>query len=233
MRFAILGTGAGARAHTGKLLQLGHDVVVGTRDRAATLARTEPDMMGTPPYREWLEQHPMATLLPFAEAAAHGEVIINGISGDHALATLAPLTEQLRGKPLLDYAVPYVYNPARDHPWPTPWGVMPALNPCDSDSLGEQIQRALPATQVVKVFVTQEQETVVDPKAIEEGDHTMFLAGDHDDAKAVATQLLHDYGWTHIVDLGPLVSARGMEMYAHLHTAVGFALGRRFGVKIV
>ncbi len=64
---------------------------------------------------------------------------------------------------------------------------MPKLEPCDTDSLGEQIQRALPATKVVKSFVTQEQSTAVDPKAIGGGDHTMFLAGDDAEAKQQAT----------------------------------------------
>lgn len=233
MKIAILGTGAGGRAHAGKLLQLGHEVWIGTRDPEATLARTEPDLMGTPPYREFLDQHPGITLLSFGDAAARAELVINGISGDHALSALTAIGTRLAGKPLLDYAVPYVYNPPQEHPWPTPWGVMPALNPCDSDSLAEQIQRALPETKVVKTFVTQEQETVVDPKAIGDGDHTMFLAGDHEDAKAIAAELLRAYGWTEILDLGPLVTARGMEMYAHLHSAIGLALGRRFGVKIV
>lgn len=53
-----------------------------------------------------------------------------------------------------------------EHPWLTPWGIMPKLDPCDTDSLAEQIQRALPATKVVKSFVTQEQATVVDPAAV-------------------------------------------------------------------
>ncbi|WP_345017079.1 hypothetical protein [Streptomyces shaanxiensis] len=97
------------------------------------------------------------------------------------------------------------------------------------------IQRALPRTKVVKAFVTQEQDTVVDPKAIGAGDHTMFIAGEHTDAKAAVTDLLMAYGWTDILDLGPLVSARGMEMYAHMHSAIGFALGfgTHFGIKVV
>lgn len=102
---------------------------------------------------------------------------------------------------------------------------MPKLDPCDTDSLGEQIQRALPGTKLVKSFVTQEQTTVVNPKAIGEGDHTMFVAGDHADAKQQVTDLLKAYGWTDILDLGPLVCARGMEMNAHMHSAIGFGLG--------
>ncbi|MFE0104569.1 NADPH-dependent F420 reductase [Streptomyces sp. NPDC059009] len=235
MKIAVLGTGGGARAHIAKLTELGHEVHVGTRDPKATLARTEPDMMGTPPLGPWLAEHPNIELHTFADAAAHGDLAINGIDGRNAVAALSAAAEQLAGKTLVDYAVPYVYNPDIERPWPTPWGVNPILDPCDSDSLGEQIQRALPDTKVVKAFVTQEQETVVNPKAIGGGAHTMFLAGEDAGAKQQVTDLLKSYGWSDILDLGPLVAARGMEMYAHMHGAVGFALGfgTHFGIKVV
>ncbi|MFF4331150.1 NADPH-dependent F420 reductase [Streptomyces sp. NPDC001591] len=230
MKITILGTGGGARAHSAKLLELGHKVIVGTRDVQTTLARTEPDVMGTPPYRDFLAEHPRVTLMTFGEAAAAAdEVVINGIDGHNAVAALSAIADQLQGKVLIDYGVPYLYAHQPVHPWPTPWGIMPKLEPCDTDSLAEQIQRALPRTRVVKSFVTQEQTTVVDPASIAGGDHTMFVAGDDLDAKDQATSLLQAYGWSDILDLGPLVSARGMEMYAHIHSAIGFALGYQFG----
>ncbi|GGX44443.1 NADPH-dependent F420 reductase [Streptomyces chryseus] len=238
MKLAILGTGGGARAQTAKLAELGHDVIVGTRDPEATLARAEPDIMGNPPYGQWLADYPGITLLSFADAAAAADdLVINGIDGHNAVAALTAVADQLAGKTLIDYAVPYVYQHETDHPWPTPWGVMPKLDPCDTDSLAEQIQRALPDTKVVKSFVTQEQTTVVSPRAIGDGDHTMFVAGDHADAKQQAIDLLTSYGWSDILDLGPLVCARGMEMYAHMHSAIGFGLGQpfggHFGIKVV
>ncbi|QRX95343.1 NADPH-dependent F420 reductase [Streptomyces noursei] len=237
MKIAVLGTGGGGRAHAAKLAELGHDVFVGTRDPEATLARTEPDMMGNPPYKQFLADHPGLTLLPFGAAAAAAELVINGIDGHHAVATLTASADQLTRKTLIDYAVPFVYQHRSEHPWPTPWGVMPKLDPCDTDSLGEQIQRALPQTKVVKSFVTQEQSTVVDPQAIGGGDHTMFVAGEHADAKQQTADLLKSYGWNDILDLGPLVCARGMEMYAHMHSAIGFGLGQKFGghfgIKVV
>ncbi|WP_328884181.1 NADPH-dependent F420 reductase [Streptomyces sp. NBC_00299] len=238
MKIAVLGTGGGARAHAAKLLDLGHQVFVGTRAPEATLARTEPDMMGNIPYGQWLASHPGITLLTFGDAAAAADsLVINGIDGHNAVGALSAVAEQLAGKTVVDYAVPFVYQHETEHPWPTPWGVMPKLDPCDTDSLGEQIQRALPATKVVKSFVTQEQTTVVDPKAIGGGDHTMFVAGDHADAKQQVTDLLKAYGWIDILDVGALVGARGLEMYAHMHSAIGFGLGQQFGghfgIKVV
>ncbi|MFF3275946.1 NADPH-dependent F420 reductase [Streptomyces chrestomyceticus] len=236
MKIAVLGTGAGARCHTARLAELGHQVVVGTRDPQATLARREPDMMGTPPYRDFHAAHPGLPLRTFAEAADAGELVINGIDGANAVTALSAIPpDALAGKTLIDYAVPYLYQqPGQvERPWPTPWGVMPRLQPVDTDSLAEQIQRALPDAKVVKAFVTQEQETVTHPEEFADGDHTTVVAGDHDDAKTAAGELLRAYGWRDILDLGPLAAARGMEMYAHLHTAIGLALGTRFGVKII
>ncbi|GAA2716379.1 MULTISPECIES: NAD(P)-binding domain-containing protein [Streptomyces] len=235
MKIAVLGTGGGGRAHAAKLLQLGHEVYVGTRDVETTLARTEPDMMGNPPYSQFLADHPGIQLRTFADAAQAADLVINGIDGASALTALTAIADHLAGKTLIDYAVPYLYNPQVEHPWPTPFGVMPKLVPCDDDSLAEQIQRALPEVKVVKSFVTQEQDTVVDPQAIGGGDHTIFVAGDDDQAKKTVTELLQSYGWTDILDLGGLVAARGMEMYAHMHAAIGMALGMGtpFGVKIV
>jgi 8-hydroxy-5-deazaflavin:NADPH oxidoreductase len=42
MRIAVMGTGPVGQALAGKLADLGHEVVVGTRDPETTLARTEP-----------------------------------------------------------------------------------------------------------------------------------------------------------------------------------------------
>ena len=77
MRVAVLGTGMVGRAIAGKLSELGHEVVVGTRDPAATLARHEPDYAGNPPFPAWLDQHPKVRLAPLADAAAHGELLVN------------------------------------------------------------------------------------------------------------------------------------------------------------
>ncbi|MFW5418476.1 hypothetical protein J0910_17845 [Nocardiopsis sp. CNT-189] len=233
MEIAVLGTGAGARAHAARLTELGHRVTVGTRDPRATLARTEPDLMGTPPYPVWQREHPGIPLETFAGAAGAGELVINGIDGANALRELTAIADRLAGKVLIDYAVPYVYNPDIEHKWTTPWGWMPRLDPVDTDSLAERIQRALPGTGVVKTFVTQEQETVVHPERVGGGEHTMFVSGDDPEAKAAATDLLRQYGWTDVLDLGGLACARGQEMYGHLHTAIGLALGAPFGVRVV
>ena len=81
MNIGILGTGMVAKTIAGKLDSLGHTVKLGTRDVKATLARSEPDMAGGPPVRTWLEKYPRVTLAGHAEAAAHGQLVINALSG--------------------------------------------------------------------------------------------------------------------------------------------------------
>jgi 8-hydroxy-5-deazaflavin:NADPH oxidoreductase len=68
MKIAVLGTGMVGRALAGRLAELGHDVVIGTRDVEQTLARTEPAAMGTPPYAEWQQSNPGVRLVPFPDA---------------------------------------------------------------------------------------------------------------------------------------------------------------------
>ena len=57
MNIAVLGTGMVGRAIAARLHELGHTVVVGTRDPEATLARPEPDGMGNPPFSAWHANH--------------------------------------------------------------------------------------------------------------------------------------------------------------------------------
>src|SRR5438093_1168529 len=57
MRIGVLGTGMVGQALAGKMAELGHQVMVGTRDVDDLLARTE-GSWGTPPYSEWLAKHP-------------------------------------------------------------------------------------------------------------------------------------------------------------------------------
>jgi len=113
MKIAVLGTGMVGRALAGRLAGLGHDVVVGTRDVEQTLARTEPGSMGTPPYADWQQANPAMRLVPFHEAGAHGELVLNATAGAQAMAALeATGASNLTGKVLLDLAIPLDFSQA-------------------------------------------------------------------------------------------------------------------------
>ena len=88
MNIAVLGTGMVGQAIAGRLDDLGHTVVVGTRDPEATSARTEPDGMGNPPFSAWQAGHPGVALATFADAAAAAELVVNASSGAATLDVL-------------------------------------------------------------------------------------------------------------------------------------------------
>jgi predicted dinucleotide-binding enzyme len=225
MKIAILGSGIVAKTVAGKLDALGHQVVLGTRDVAATLARDAPDMAGGPPLRTWLESHPKVRLVTFAEAAGHGELAFNALSGAGAIDGLRALAGALADKILVDISNPLDFSK----------GMPPSLSVANTDSLGEQIQRALPDTRVVKTLNTVAAFLMIEPRSLHGGDHSMLLCGNDAAAKAVVTNLLTEgFGWQDVIDLGGLDNARGLEMWVPLWARLFGALGTpMFGLKIV
>jgi predicted dinucleotide-binding enzyme len=188
----------------GKLSELGHQVVVGTRDPAGTLARREPDGYGNPPFGAWQAQHPEVKLAGFADAAAHGELVVNATAGAVALEALRLAGEaNLDGKVLVDVSNPLDLSQ----------GMPPSLAVANTDSLGEHIQREFPAARVVKTLNTVNARLMVNPRELGDGDHSVFVCGDDPEAKAVVTDLLTEgFGWRDVIDLGDISAARGAEM---------------------
>ncbi|WP_405644370.1 NADPH-dependent F420 reductase [Streptomyces sp. NBC_00019] len=204
MRYAVLGTGIVGRPVAAKLASLGHEVVIGTREPQATLARTEGDAMGNPPFATWHTGHADVPLKPFAEAAAFGETVVNTTAGVAALDALhAAGSANLAGKVLIDIANPLDFSA----------GMPPTLNPVNTDSLGEQIQRAFPDTKVVKTLNTMNCFVMVEPGRVA-GAHNVFVSGEDAGAKKQVTGLLVSVGWPEsaVIDLGGIESARGAEM---------------------
>lgn len=78
MRIGVLGTGVVGRTRAGAFADRGHQVVVGTRDVDATMARSEPDQMGNPPFAVWAAEHADVRLGTFAEAKA----VVTTLLGD-------------------------------------------------------------------------------------------------------------------------------------------------------
>jgi predicted dinucleotide-binding enzyme len=111
MRIAVLGTGVVGRTLASRLDGLGHDVVIGTRDPADTMGRTEPGGFGTPPFPQWQDEHPDVRLLSFADADAVAELLFNATSGGSAMAALVAAGQSaLAGKVLIDVSNPLDYS---------------------------------------------------------------------------------------------------------------------------
>ena len=224
MNIAVLGTGMVGQAIAGRLHQLGHSVVVGTRDPEATLSRTEPDGMGNPPFSAWHSAQPGIGLSTFAEAAAGAELVVNATSGAAAIDVLTLAgADNLAGKALVDISNPLDFSQ----------GFPPSLFVKDTDSLGEQIQRAFPEAKVVKTLNTLTAALMVDPKSLGESS-TVFVSGDDPQAKTVVVSLLESFGHDDVIDLGPLETARGTEMLLPIWLRLMGTLGTgAFNFKVV
>ena len=224
MKIAVLGTGMVGQALAARLSGLGHDVTIGTRDPQATLARTEPDGMGNPPFSAWTADHADVRLAPFADAAAAAELVVNATSGAAALPALELAgADNLAGKVLVDISNPLDFSQ----------GFPPTLFVKDTDSLGEQIQRAFPEVRVVKTLNTLNANLMVDPKNLG-AESSIFVSGDDPVAKATVTELLQSFGHTDVIDLGDISTARGTEMLLPVWLRLMGALGTpAFNFKIV
>jgi len=225
MRIGVFGTGPVGQAIAAKLEELKHGVFIGTRDPAATLARTAPDNFGNPPFKVWREKHPNVELGTFGQAAAHGELVVNATSGATSLDALRLAGEKnLSGKVLVDIANPLDFSK----------GMPPSLTVCNTDSLGEQIQRAFPGAKVVKTLNTMNAYLMVGPRQLADGAHTVFVSGNDGAAKAAVTKLLEGFGWRDIVDLGDITTARGTEMMLPIWVRVfGATKNPMFSFKLV
>ena len=203
MKIAVFGTGVVGQTLAEKLSSLGHQVMVGTRDTAETLARSQPDNFGRPPFKDWQSKHPKVTLGTFKEAAAHGELVVNALNGNGTLPALELAGNgNLKGKVMLDISNPLDFSK----------GFPPSLFVCNTDSLAEQIQRSYPELKVVKSLNTMTAFIMVNP-ALLPGDHAVFMSGDDAGAKEKIKALLKSFGWKahNIIDVGDLSTARGTE----------------------
>jgi predicted dinucleotide-binding enzyme len=226
MRVGVLGTGMVGQTLAAALAGVGNDVAIGTRDPEAAEARTEAPRPGMPSFAQWHAANPEVAVVTFADAAAHGEILINATAGAGSLDALRAAGEaNLEGKILIDLS----------NPLDSSRGMPPTLFVANTDSLGERIQRAFPGAKVVKTLNTVTASVMVDPNGVGGGDHHVFVSGDDDAAKAEVTQLLQEwFGWRHVIHLGDITTARGAEMYVALWIRVMAATGSpTFNIRIV
>ena len=204
MNIAILGTGGVGRTIASHLVQRGLTVCMGSRSADNPAATAWAASAG-----------PRASHATFAQAAASGELIFNCTSGQSSLAALQSIpAAALDGKILIDVANPLDYS-----------GGSLRLTVCNTDSLGEQIQRACPGARVVKALNTMNAAVMVNP-ALVPGQHELLLCGNDPAARAeVSARLGEWFGWQRILDLGDLTHARGMEMLLPLWISLSNTLG--------
>ena len=209
MRIAILGTGSVGQTLGTAFAASGHDVVLGTRDPEATRARDG-----------WSSELALAT---YADAAAPADVVVTAVSGAVAHEVLESCGD-LAGKVVLD-----VSNPLDGSQ-----GFPPTLSVANTDSLAEQLQRAFPDAHVVKTLNTMTASVMVAPGKLADADHTVFVAGDDEAARATVVGLLRELGWTDVIEFDSLEAARGLEMWLPLWLRLMLRLGHaNFNIKVV
>ncbi len=201
MKIGIIGSGSVAQTLGTKLIGLGHEVVLGTRDPEKL---DEPKMFAAT-LRQWRETTKgRARIATFKEAAAHGDVLINATSGTISVEALKlAAAGEVGPKVLIDVA----------NELDASKGLPPAALASQERCLAERIQAAFPNLRVVKSLNTIGAPVMVDPRALAGGDHTVFVSGNDAEAKLTVATLLRAFGWTDVLDLGDLSSARGPEMY--------------------
>ena len=204
MKIGIIGSGVVGQTLGTKWLELGHDVAIGTRDPA----KIDDKKMMASSLREWRAQTGnRGQIVTFQAAATFGDILVNATGGDVSVEALRLAgVDKVGGKVLMDIANEL------DHSR----GMPPRSLASDERCLAEKIQATFPNLKVVKTLNTIGAGVMVNPKGVAGGDHTIFMSGNDAGAKAQVAELLKTMGWTDILDLGDVSTARGPEMYMGL-----------------
>jgi 8-hydroxy-5-deazaflavin:NADPH oxidoreductase len=224
MKIGIIGGGGVAQAIGGKLKANGHDVMIGIRNPIDTELAKERQM--AKPLKEWMKDTG-GKVASFAQAAKHGELLINATSGGASIEALTQAgDDNIGSKILIDIANPLDFSK----------GMPPSLLPAydHGTSLGEEIQKAFPKAKVVKTLNTISNAIMINPAAIA-GDHDLLMAGNDTEAKATVTALVKkEFGWKSVIDLGDISGARGTEHILPLWIRLWGVMGTpAFNIKIV
>ena len=214
MKIGVLGTGMVGATIATKLIALGNEVMLGSRKPGNEKAVTWAQANGA-----------NASQGAYAQAARFGEILFNCTQGTASIEALQSAGEDnLKGKILIDVANPLDFS----------HGAPPTLSICNSDSLGEQIQRTFPEAKVVKTLNTVNCEVMVNP-ALVPGEHDIFVCGNDADAKARVADLLKQwFGWRSVIDLGGISAARATEQMMPIWLRLYGVLGvPHFNVRVV
>lgn len=196
MKIGILGTGAVAQTIGNALIQKGHEVMLGSRTTTNEKATAWASKNGSS------ASHGM-----FEDAAIFGELIFICVNGSIASDVLQQAgSDHFAGKIVIDVTNPLDFSN----------GMPPSLIPKYSNtySLGEEVQKLLPGSKVVKALNTVTANLMVNATLVNNGNHNLFICGNDIDAKNSVKKLLTtNFNWKveHILDMGDMKSARLTE----------------------
>lgn len=218
MKIGVLGTGIVGNTIASALISNGHEVKMGSR--SANNEKNIAFVVNT--------GNQNASAGTFEDAASFGEIIFNCTAGSASLEALKLAgATNLNGKILVDISNPLDFSK----------GMPPSLSVCNTNSLGEEIQKEFRDVRVVKTLNTMWSKLMVNPSLVNYGDHNVFICGNDEEAKKVIIDLvLIPFGWLkkNIFDLGDITKARGTEMYLSLWLSLyGTIDSGAFNIKIV
>jgi len=204
MRVGILGSGDVGRALGKGFASRGHDVKIGSRSPESETIQ------------KWLkETRGRVSSGTFADAAAHGEVVVIAVLGEAVEKAIdLAVPKNLDGKVVIDATNPLDFSK----------GMPPGLFVGTTDSLGELIQRKVPKAHVVKCFNIVGNVNMVDPK-VPGGPPDMIIAGNDADAKEKVTGILKEFGWPGAIDAGGIDGSRWLEAMVPLWVRVCNSVG--------
>lgn len=195
----ILGSGQVGEALANGFLKHGYRVMRGSR---------EPSKLN-----DWKARTgDNASIGTFAEAAAKSAILVLAVKGSAAESVVALASSELHGKLILDAT-----NPIDDQP---PENGILRFFTGPNESLMERLQQKVPEARFVKAFSCIGSAHMVNP-TFQEGQPTMFICGNHTDAKAQATGIIERFGF-HVEDMGGASAARAIEPLCMLWCIPGF-----------
>lgn len=214
MKYGVLGTGDVAQTIASKLVELGHEVMMGSRtannEKAVAWAAANGDK---------------ASCGTFADAAAFGERVFNCVQGIHAIEALEEAgKDNLKGKILIDQSNPYVYKDGH---------ISLKAEYTENTCLGEEVQKLLPDTKVVKTLNYLGSVMMTNPGELSEP-VTGFYCGNDAEAKEAVRQILADFGWQETFDMGDISMSRYTEMLGAFWVPVYGQIGHmHWGFRLV
>jgi predicted dinucleotide-binding enzyme len=214
MKIGVLGTGMVGTTIATRLIALGNEVMLGSRNpgNEKAVAWAQASGAGSAPGT-------------YMQAAQFGEILFNCTRGTASIEALQSAgAVNLKGKILIDVANPLDFSR----------GAPATLSICNTDSLGERIQRTFPEARVIKTLNTVNCEVMVNP-ALVPGDHDIFVCGNDPGAKARVAELLKQwFGWRSVTDLGDISGARATEQMMPIWLRLYGVLGTlHFNLRVV
>ncbi|NUN09764.1 MAG: NAD(P)-binding domain-containing protein [Ignavibacteriaceae bacterium] len=200
MKIGILGSGMVGKVLSKGFLGLGYEVMTGSRNPSKL--------------EQWHKEmnNPKLSVGTFAETASFGGVVV---LATHGTATVDVLNqsgkENFTGKTVIDVTNPLDFSTGK-----------PVFAAALGNSLGEQIQNAIPEAKVVKAFNIVNCNIMINAK-MQEGQPDMFIAGNDKDAKDWVGKLALDWGWNSCIDLGGIEESYWLETFAMLWIKFGAA----------